>query len=74
MVTINFTQFRQKAKDYFDAVEKGETIYIKRHGKVIAQIRPPQTHQPAWKHKALRLKISGESLSKMIIQERQQKA
>ncbi len=71
MVTINFTQFRQKAKAYFDAVEKGETVYIKRRGKIIAKIEAPPRKQPSWKTKALRLKIPGVSLSEAIIEERQ---
>ena len=72
MVTINFTQFRQQAKAYFDAVEKGETVYIKRRGKIIARIESPPKKQPSWKAKALRLNIPGVSLSEAIIEERQQ--
>ena len=72
MVTVNFAQFRQKAKSYFDAVEHGEMVYIKRHGKIIAKIIPPQRKEPAWKSKALRLKIPGVTLSRAILKERQQ--
>lgn len=70
MVTVNFTQFRQHAKSYFDAVEKGEVIYIKRRGKIVASIIPPRKKEPLWKQKALRLKIPGVSLSQTIIEER----
>lgn len=70
MVTVNFTVFRQKAKTYFEAVEKGETICVKRRGKIIARIVPARKKEPAWKSKALRLKIPGESLSETILQER----
>lgn len=70
MVTVNFTVFRQKAKTYFEAVEKGETVCVKRRGKIIARIVPAKKKEPAWKTRALRLKISGESLSDAILQER----
>ena len=70
MVTVNFTQFRQKAKEYFDAVERGDTVCVKRRGKVIARIMPAQRREPAWKKKALRLKIPGVSLSQAVLEER----
>ena len=74
MVTINFTQLRQNAKVYFDAVEKGETVYVKRHGKVIAKITTSSPKQPVWKKEALRLKIPGVSLSQSILKEREESA
>jgi antitoxin (DNA-binding transcriptional repressor) of toxin-antitoxin stability system len=63
MLLVSFAQFCQKIKDYFDAVEKGETVYIKRRGKIIAKIISPQKKEPAWKLKNLRLKIPRVSLS-----------
>ena len=70
MVTVNFTQFRQNAKEYFDAVKKGEIVNIKRHGKIIAQIISPSRKQPAWKRAVKSLVIPGVSLSKTILEER----
>ena len=70
MVTVNFTQLRENAKTYFDQVEHGETIFVMRHGKIIAHISPPRKKQPAWKKKALRLIVPGVSLSKIILEER----
>ena len=70
MVTVNFTEFRQKATEYLDAVEKGEIVNIKRHGKVIAQIISPAKKQPVWKRAIKPLVIPGVSLSKTIVQER----
>ena len=72
MVTVNFTEFRRKAKAYFDAVAQGETVCVKRRGKVIARLLPPVGKEPAWKTKALRLKIPGVSLSQTILKERRQ--
>ena len=70
MVTINFTQFRQHAKEYLDAVGKGEIVSIKRHGRIIAQIISPAKKQRAWKRAIKPLVIPGVSLSKTILEER----
>ena len=67
MVTISFTQFRQKAKSYFDTVEKGETVRIMRHGKIVAEIVSPGKRK---KTAAEPLIIPGVSLSKVILEER----
>ena len=72
MVAISFTQFRQNAKKYFDAVEKGETLRIMRHGKVIAEVVPPYKRKPAWKNKGLQLIIPGASLSEAVLKERKE--
>ena len=71
MTTVTFTQFRQHAKTYIDAAEKGETIRISRHGKAIVRLtQEGSAKMPSWKKPALRLKIKGVSLSDAIIEER----
>lgn len=71
MQSATFSEFRRRAKKYFDAVEQGETINISRHGKIIAKIVPEgKTSQPSWKKPALRLKIDGVELSRIILEER----
>lgn len=74
MTQATFTEFRKHAKTYFDSVEKGETIQVIRHGKVIAEIIPPHesADSKAWKKPGLKLKISGVSGSKAIIAERKE--
>ena len=73
MVNISFSKFRQNAKDYLDAVEKGEIVQVMRHGKVIARIVPPRsTAQPSWKNKGLKMLVSGASLSRAIIENRKE--
>lgn len=70
MKTATFTQLRNKAKKYFDAVEGGETIEIYRHGKPIAILSPVATsNRIRWK-KANPKKLSGVSLSRTILAER----
>ena len=70
MVAISFTQFRQNAKVYFDAVEKGEIVRVLRHGKVIAEISSPSPKHLLPEKSATPLTISGFSFSKAIINER----
>ena len=70
MVSISFTQLRQNAKTYFDKVEKGKTIRVIRHGKVIAEITPPKNKQSHFLKPIVPLVIPGVSLSKTILKER----
>ncbi len=70
MVTVSFTKFRQKATDYFNAVEHGETIQVLRHGKVVARIVPPApSKQPSWKT-SKPFVIPGFHFSDAILKER----
>jgi prevent-host-death family protein len=72
MKTVSFTEFRKKASEVLDLVEKGETIRLFRHGKPIAKIVPEGARKstPAWKRPGLRLVTSGASLSKAVLEER----
>lgn len=70
MITVNFTEFRQNAKQYIDAVEKGDVINIKRHGKVVAQLVSPGRGKPSWSRRIKPLEISGVSLSETVLEER----
>ena len=74
MKTITFTEFRKNASGLFNEVERGETLVIIRHGKAIAEISPPSINDlriPSWKKSGLKLKVSGKSLSKIIIDDRE---
>ena len=71
MKTTTFTELRRHAKKYFDAVEQGETVRIKRHGRIIAKIVPADdSTKPSWQKPALRLVVPGVRLSRMILTER----
>ena len=74
MTQTTFTDFRKHAKTYFDSVEKGATIQVLRHGRVIAEIAPP--HESAsdkpWKKPGLKLLVPGASLTKAILEERRE--
>jgi prevent-host-death family protein len=74
MKTVTFTEFRQNAASYFDAVEEGETIKVLRHGKPIAEVVPASAEERtlSWKQPGLRVSVKGASLSKEILRERKQ--
>jgi antitoxin (DNA-binding transcriptional repressor) of toxin-antitoxin stability system len=73
MKTVTFTEFREHASELFSEVEKGSTLLVLRHGKLIAEISPPsgqQNESPSWKLPGLRLTAKGAGLSAAILQER----
>ena len=75
MKTTTFTDFRRKASSYIDAVERGETVAILRHGRLVADIIPhrDESRVPAWKRPGLKLDLKGVSLSQEIIREREER-
>ncbi len=74
MKMVTFTEFRQNAATYFDAVEQGETIRVLRHGKPVAEIIPASDEEKSlsWKQPGLRLSVKGAYLSREILKERKQ--
>lgn len=73
MKTATFTEFRNNAKKYFDAVERGETVEIYRHGKPTARLTPAAQEDPKdyWKNAKPLFKLQGISASQAIIEERE---
>ncbi len=70
MRSASFTDFRNNAKLFFDAVEKGESIEIYRHGKPIAVIYPSNDKaRGRWKRANPR-KVAGLELSSAILADR----
>jgi antitoxin (DNA-binding transcriptional repressor) of toxin-antitoxin stability system len=71
VIKTTLTKLRQHTRNYFEAVEKGETIEVYRYGKPIAEVRPLNSvSTPSWKNPGLRLKLNGASLSRAILNER----
>lgn len=71
MRETTFTELRNHAKTYFDAVEEGETVRVYRNGRPVADIVPVGTATPAWKKPPLtRLSLAGLSLSDEILADR----
>ena len=65
-----FTELRNNAKAFFDAVEKGQTVRVFRSGKAIAQIVPIKGAVLAWKRDSVPLDIKGLALSREILKDR----
>ena len=70
MLETTFTELRSHAKDYFDAVQAGDTVRVFRNGKAIAEIVPVSPDVPSWKRQALPLTVKGLSLSQEILEDR----
>jgi len=70
MLIATFSELRNHAKKYFDAVERGESVEVYRNGKpvaILAPIRPAASER--WKT-ARPLSLEGVSLSQAILCER----
>lgn len=72
MQAVTFTELRNSAKKYFDAVEQGTTLEIFRHGKPVAMVSPVGHRSPKRWKSAKPLKIDGMSLSRAILSEREE--
>lgn len=72
MQTASSTEFRNHIAQYLSYVEEGEMVVIMRHGKAIAKLSPvsPTDKIESWQQPPLRLKIKGASISKAILDER----
>ncbi len=67
MRETTFTELRNHAKDYFDAVERGDTVRVFRNGKPIAEIVPVRSGVPSWKRQVTPLTVRGLSLVVSVI-------
>jgi prevent-host-death family protein len=74
MQETTFTELRNHAKDYFDAVEGGDTVRVFRNGKPIAEIVPVHSGVPSWKRHGTPLTVKGLSLSREILSDRDDSA
>ncbi len=74
MRDATFTELRNHAKDYFDAVEGGDTVRVFRNGKPIAEIVPIRAGGASWKKKAAPLTVKGLSLSRELLKDRDEPA
>ena len=71
MRETTFTELRNHAKTYFDAVEGGETVRVYRNGRPVADIVPVKASMPAWKKPPrARLSLGGLSLGDEILADR----
>lgn len=74
MRETTFTELRNHAKTFFDAVEEGETVRVYRNGRPVADIVPVKTSMPAWKKPpGVRLSLGSLSLGDEILADRDEK-
>ena len=78
MHTLALSEFRANASAMIDLVEKGETLRILRHGKLVAEVVPCKTDKsvkiPHWKLPIEPLNIvrrDGKTGAQLIIEERE---
>jgi len=73
MQETTFTEFRNHAKRYFDAVERGELVRIYRNGRPVADLVPVSTRPPSWKNPpGPRLRLKGLCLGGEIVADRKE--
>ena len=71
MIDTTFTEFRKRAKHYFDLVQAGETVRVSRNGSPIADIGPVAAAVPSWKQRRPRpLRVPGAEIASLIAQDR----
>ena len=70
MQQTTFTELRNHAKDYFDAVEAGDVVRVYRNGRPIADIVPVASEEPTWKRPFERVTLPGVRLSEVVLQGR----
>jgi prevent-host-death family protein len=70
MKTVTFSDLRNNAKKYFDAVEHGESLEVYRNGKPVAVVSPVRDRSLTRWRTANPIKITGASLSSAILADR----
>jgi prevent-host-death family protein len=71
MRETTFTELRNHAKTFFDAVEDGETVRVYRNGRPVADIVPVRAAMPAWKKPPqIRLSLGSLNLGDEILADR----
>ncbi len=69
MEYIQFTEFRNQAKKFFDEIEKGAQFIVTRKGKPVAEIYPFQKKSAGWKRPVRKVRLRGRSTTTDIIRQ-----
>jgi prevent-host-death family protein len=72
---LQFTDFRNNSKEYFDKVERGNSFVIIRKGKPVATLKPFKDEvNEGWKREIKKVKLKKcKDSSEYIISERNEK-
>lgn len=75
MEYVQFTDFRNNSKEYFDKIENGQSFIIIKRGKPVAQITPFTNTLKGWKREVKRIKLKNKhkTTTDYIIEERNEK-
>lgn len=74
MPDATFTELRNNAKHYFDAVESGKSVRVFRNGRPIAEIVPIRAGIASWKRAVVPLTVKGLKMSREILCDRDKSA
>lgn len=69
MEYIQFTEFRNQAKKFFDEIEKGAQFIITRKGRPVAEIFPFRKKSAGWKRDVRKVKLRGRLTTTDIIRQ-----
>jgi len=76
MKTVNIREVRRRLSGLIDGAERGESVVITRHGKEVARLgAAPASEEvtlPDLSHFRAEIENQGQSLSKVVSQEREQ--
>ena len=61
MEYLQFTDFRNHSKEYFEKIEEGKSYIIIRKGRPVAKILPFEQKAQGWKRKITRIKLNKNS-------------
>ena len=74
MEFLQFTDFRNKSKEFLDSVEHGNSYIIVRRGKPIAQVTPFHETVQGWKRKVKRVTLKKPiSTTALLMEERSER-
>ncbi len=67
MEYLQFTEFRNQAKKYFDEIERGARFTIIRKGKPVAEIFPFNKKTAGWKRPVKKARLKGDLTTTEIL-------
>jgi prevent-host-death family protein len=74
MNQLQYTDFKNHSKKYFDKIEKGSSFIILRKGKPIAKLIPIEEKINGWKRDNRKVKLKNNKTTlEYILQERSEK-
>ncbi len=75
MEYLQFTDFRNRSKEYFQKIEEGKSYIIVKKGKPVAKIVPFERQKQGWKREVrrVRLRSPNKTTTDYIAEERSER-